>query len=287
MGAYMTVSRQKEEKFSATLFSPAFFTQPGKESKPDENAFDEENYKKALNAGFKLFHEDNEKHHLYVDRIKSYAPGFGTAVMRYFAERSLENKNLDGNLELDASWSSHLFYLYMGMIPVDRPINYVSHQYGLMGSLALQKLTTCKNEKSLSQHKQLAIVIDILSEETGLEKSALTDKDVLEYRDYLLGLQGKTVSFLSVKFIPDILSALENNIGNKRPDTEWMGSVKMILSVEGKARWKDVIERKINFKQFKNFEQLLPYMSDAQKSQLKSICEEAAGLKIRPISNNS
>lgn len=50
-------------------------------------------------------------------QLDCYAKGFGTACFAKLMKKSFKH-GLDGNLHVCAGASSHLFYLYMGMIPV-------------------------------------------------------------------------------------------------------------------------------------------------------------------------
>lgn len=63
------------------------------------------------------FHIRN-KNSMYIELMNSRSNGFGTAAIRFVVKKSLQG-GFEGRVHLEATGSSHFFYLKMGMIPDD------------------------------------------------------------------------------------------------------------------------------------------------------------------------
>jgi hypothetical protein len=242
------------------------------------SVFDLKHYEKLLKTGGTFVFTKPTCNGIYIEKVHSYQKGngFGTAVMRHAVETAFA---AGGDVTLEAAYSSHLFHLYMGMIPKDRQIDYVQHTYGLNGVGSLDYLTSCENVEQLENNKDdCETLIEILSRELGVEEDNLKPADVIAHRDLLLGLKSKSCSYLTDDFVPQFLDILEKNIGNKYPDTTRFSSVQMQLSQEGKTRWQEAIDKKTQFSPFKDFKQLLPFMTALQKEKLNSILIKNAAI---------
>lgn len=144
---------------------------------------------------------------IYIDYMYSDGPGSGTQTIRELVKLSLAS-GFDGNIKLEAFDSSHIFHIYMGMIP---------------------------------------------------------DATILD------GQEAEKISFIQEIFAPGLLNILESNNGNARSDTSLLGSVPMIMSNEGKTRWKNAIESNKPFEPFRDFTHLSPYFTQKQIMRLSQI----------------
>jgi len=109
-----------------------------------------EELKTIENTRFANFSYHIKEDCVYLSRIHSSMKGYGTRAMRCLIQLSME-KGFGGTLDLEACYSSHLFYLYMGMIPKDKKINYVSKMYGMCGEDSLSELKSCQNENDVQE----------------------------------------------------------------------------------------------------------------------------------------
>lgn len=202
--------------------------------------------------------------------------GFGTASTRKIVEESFKH-GFGGRIHNQASWSSHIFHLYMGMIPHDCQINFIRHQWGVFGEGArknlfkIQKKLQSKAPLSSKEQDDLKILKGMLAYIKGVRKKEVTDQDVVECTDKISALNSKTVPYLKCDFIPHLLEIFEKDPTKRHPDTEYLMSVNMMMSDEGIACWKEAIENKQAFKPFKKLEHLRPYMSSEQLSRLDRI----------------
>lgn len=244
-------------------------------------SFNVEKHKQALEKGSSTVKEGyffpidetnpvQQKQQLIIERMHAsiQGKGFGTALYRETMQYAFE-KGMQ--LWTDASWNSHVFHLYMGMIPKDRKMSYVPIEYGQRGVRSLNQLIAsktidefiqCNNQ---SNGRLLRELIDILKQEKKeLADASLTAQDVFENKDFMIDLQNKDVSYLTYSFIPSLLKYLYNNCGD-------LGSVHMYMSTEGQARWQDAINENKEFDIFEQFEHLHPYMLEEQKQALKKV----------------
>ena len=205
--------------------------------------------------------------------------GFGTASTREIVARSFA-LGFEGRVHNAASWSSHFFHLYMGMIPYDRSINPILHYWGLCGEEAVQNFELIKEclelNEPLSEEEEgyLKTLKQMIAHTKGMSLKEITDRDVIaEGESAIAQLNEKEVSFLREEFIPSILRILEKNPAERHPDTTSLTSVEMMMSDEGIARWKQAIEQKLEFKQFKKLEHLHSYMTPEQLSCMSRVME--------------
>ncbi len=231
---------------------------------------DESAHKALLQKGtYTLSPKDDVIH---IDKVNSHkqGSGFGTAVVREVIKEALENNK---KVTLEAEKKSHIFHLYMGMVPTDRQVLYVNAQYGLDTERTIDSLNDYDNAKDLNESEHLSKLLTILGTELDLSPHTLNAQDVIDNKAFLLDLIKRSVSFITFQFIPQFLRILRADIATKYPDTSNLHIVPMELSAQGRARWQDAITQGIEFTPFKEFESLLPYMTDEQKKQLNSIFE--------------
>jgi hypothetical protein len=109
----------------------------------DKNSFDRAKHFETLckggtftlHEGVKYSKSVGDRHKfIHLEMLAANAKGncFGTAVMHHAVERSLA-EGYEGRVDVDASYQSHLFYLYMGMLPADYNMEYVLNTYGFIG----------------------------------------------------------------------------------------------------------------------------------------------------------
>jgi hypothetical protein len=211
-----------------------------------------------------------EDDHVYLSEMKSTGPGSGTEGMRSLVELSFKN-GFGGNIKLEATFSSHIFHLYMGMIPDDNHADYVQYVYGLEGQFVLENLGNCTKVTDLQSFSRKHCLIKILAEEKQISRELITDEMIWENKQFLIDLDKKTLAYTQMIFVPKLLSILGRNIGTKKPDTASLGNVRMIISEEGKARWKRVIEQGETFEPFRDFSQLRTRMTKEQIEELERI----------------
>lgn len=212
--------------------------------------------------------------YFYIEKLSSHQAGFGTAITRKVVKESLD-KGCGGNIELQAAWTSHLFWLYMGMTPKERTINVVDVKWGVLGQNALEQYSLIKKqilEKDLSiDLVELKILKLILGSLKNISFKDVTMQMIVDSEEELNSFYNQEGSYIKEYFIPQILKILEKNIDIKRPDTSLLGSVPMTLSEEGLQRWKEAIEGKKSFPSFKKLEHLRPLMNMEQIQQLDKI----------------
>ncbi|KTD31162.1 hypothetical protein Lmor_2769 [Legionella moravica] len=150
--------------------------------------------------------------------------------------------------------------------------------YGLLSQDCIEDLRKYHTVEDINNSGDLKDLLKILRTEKRLPKSTvLTAQDVIDNKEFLLELTNKTVSYITFNFIPILLDIFKSDIANKFPDTSSLTAVLMELSEEGKERWQEAITEHIEFTPFKEFEQLIPFMTPPQKELWDSI------LKRRPI----
>ena len=190
---------------------------------------------------------NKEKGNIHVNTVDSYSQGsgFGTAVMREVIKEAIEQNR---TVTLDAAYTSHIFHLYMGMVPIDTEILYVAAQYGINGEQSIKNLTQDDTVEDLNETDELQDLLRILKAEKKLpEHSVLTAQDVIDNKEFLMGLGQKMVSFLTFQFIPHLLRILESGIADKYPNTKGLTICRMELSRQGKERWQAAIHQDIEF----------------------------------------
>jgi hypothetical protein len=234
---------------------------------------------KAQGSLLRYFKKDDS---IYLDYIASIGAGSGTRAMRCLVNMSIDS-GFDGKITLQACYSSHLFHLLMGMVPEERGIDYVKYYYGFMGPEALKELRNNNKLDSCSLNK----LKEILSKEKNIPEQQITLKQILENRDFLLSLQEKKLSYIQNKFIPELLDILETSKDNKRPDTSYLTDIPMVLSEEGKKRWKNAIALNEEFEPFRDFAHLRPLMTQQQIKKLDKIFlrDTAVGHNMASVSS--
>lgn len=233
---------------------------------------------KTLEQFGSCIYQEIQGQYLYLESLSSLqkGSGFGTRAYRLLMKKSLE-LGYDGNLLTQACWSSHLFHIYMGMIPIDSQVLYLSATYGYMHRKILDSLTKLQecetvNDISILEQDILYHIKFLFSHELRQKMSLITSFMILEQKNFLLSFQGKKASNIQAEIIPELIGVLQNNVGKRYPDTSnYFGSVTMTMSQEGKKRWFLAITYNKKFTPFKNFEHLRPYMTYCQREQLDSL----------------
>lgn len=259
-----------------------------------DDTFNLERHERLLSQGFLKITENPDSKCIFIDKRVSGAKGsgFGTAAMRHVVQRSFA-LGYEGHVKNSASWSSHIFHLFMGMIPshaFDEPGGrnwHVYFNFGLSGENALEDLKKCKNETDLlqldaSDRKMFAKILRARGK-ISKELKDITVQDILGHKEYLLNYAHET-SYMQDYFIPRLLDVLEENIGNKYPDTNSWWATEMVLSEEGRNRWHEAITNNKEFIPFKRYEHLRKYMTKEQITQLDEIlvrAEERELLEMR------
>lgn len=235
-------------------------------SSPKGN-FDREKYRARLSQGQVTSQTDEKLKCIYIKTLFSHkqGSGFGTAAIRSMVEESIKLK-YEGNLQLESAWQSYLFYLYMGMIPLESRIPYIDHWFGYAGGDALEALNKCHDEADLLKvdADEIATMKRMLRLELDIPIKSATLQDILKNRDLLLDLNKKTCSYIEAKFIPNLLKLLEKNYGNKYPNSTDFAAVQMKFSSEGKARWIDAIKNNKEFVPFKDLSHLRSFISNKE-----------------------
>ncbi len=217
----------------------------------------------AMKGGFYSY--VTKPDHFYIDAFDSGATGsgFGTAAIRKCMQDSFETKR-EGSIRLSPSGSSHLFYLYMGMTPIDRQINYFDTRYGQQKRAALFYISlyqpTASKRKSF--FKELR---EILSIEKQKPLASVTDEEVIAHKDFFAELGKKTVSYVKEVFIPRLIAILQKQIDQKYPNTEVLTSGAMEMSPDGKVRWKKAIDAGKPMTLFKQLDHLAKYFTAEQQ----------------------
>ncbi len=236
---------------------------------PAKGNFDREKYEKNIDMGRIKTQLDSKKNRIVIDELFSNEKGcgFGAAAIRSQVKRSIEEK-CAGNIELDACWSSHLFYLYMGMVPIDRLVSYVRLHYGCCGEDALKNLAKCTNETEFQILDEIYIkdLKRIMHNEFKIpEEKNISLQEIFSHRDDLIALLAKNASYIKDEFIPMLLRRLKRSCGEKYPDTSCLTSVWMTLAPEGKERWLDAIQKNNEFVPFKDLSHLKSYLTDKEE----------------------
>ena len=126
-------------------------------------------------------------------------------------------------------------------------------------------------------------------------KEEITNKIIIDNRDFLLSLLNKKSSFMHEEFIPYFLEFLEEHVGNKYPPTSKLLrdvgcdpelGLPMILSEEGKVRWQQAIKENKKFEPFKDFGILKSYMTEEQQEKLNTLVEKR-NILLKESSNYS
>jgi hypothetical protein len=242
--------------------------------------------KQGIMQDIQVKDDPNGQRSLFIFYRKSNTPGFGTESTRHLVQKSRE-LNLEGRLHNSASYSSHVFHLYMGMLPVNTQIPRIEVEYGISGKEAIKKYPLLKekfldiiaNNDSFSETEQYYIqdLKRIVKDKHFLSAlSPIDDNDLFwpktsdDLEEKLKSYSTETVSDITYNFIPKLLGALKASKNKKKPDTMSLGSFSMILSDAGRVRWFDAIDRGVAFTPFKRFEHLVQFMTSKQKEDFEA-----------------
>lgn len=204
--------------------------------------------------------------------LSPHRKGVGTEsyrkIMKELFDRGLTS------LRTEASFSSHVFHTFMGMIPEERPINSVRKNFGENGYDALEKIL----ETSSSQEKEIQSILNedgvilkkILLFYTNPSASKplepLTKEEFEDHRKIFKEISEKNESFIQTEFLPEIIrKRLLNTSDGQRRSTSNMGSINMIMSAQGIDRWKECINNDTPFTPFKDLSHLSDYMTQEQR----------------------
>jgi hypothetical protein len=243
--------------------------------------WNESEHQRLLKRGWLVKHFieiDEGQIGIYIARRVSYEPGFGTASMRAIMQEYF-SENCKGGIYNLASSTSHLFHLYMGMIPIDMQIGVVPARFGWIGEDVMRDLPSLQDRLKKGEECEeftVKILKGIIyyartNKVDRAQAEQITTEDILGCQDELTELNKKTVSYISGSFIPLILRFLESCPGERQPRTDGLSCVNMKMSDAGMARWKAAIENKQPFVPFKRLEHLHAYMDDEQLQRLNQI----------------
>ena len=242
----------------------------------------------------------NNQKSVYMTKIAATTQGrgFGTKCTRYLMMKSF-SEGCQGRLVNEAAWSSHIFHLYMGMIPKEREVDaypliigYIDENRLANYFTSLEQSVKANKPLTPSQQSDLSVLKRILEFlDTGTVNPSgegYTLDDVLRRKDEIIrGFDERTLSYIKHEFIPRLLRVLRQNLGSGDGEvikafninTSRLGSISMEMSNEGIQRWKEAIQTHTDFAPFKNFEQLHPYMTEAQIQELKTLLSKIATQK--------
>lgn len=283
----VTLNEVKHKELTEKVSSPEPYTS-GVET-PTEDCkdviFNEMKHKELLEEGEYLFNE--EKNEIFLSRLfgsrTEKSKGIGTAVIRKLVSISLKRGK---PLTTDASYSSHFFYLKMGMIPSQREILYCTVAYGVFALDSIRELCNCtdiKQIKNLGQHTK-SYVSEILKREKSWSEKEITDEDLFENLGLFSELTNKNVSYITESFIPQVLCHLKDGV-KSRPNTTRWGSIMMVMSPEGLQRWEKAIKNGFEFRLFRDYSHLRPYMTKAQHEKLDKILAPEKASSQKPNSS--
>lgn len=254
-----TDSKQQISKFNPTSHAKQLVADG--EFKLNDNQIDCSSEKKC----------DETRPCIYIESMKSHVKGrgFGTAVMREAIQMSLE-RGYEGRVQLEVLHESHLFYLYMGMLPIDR--------YSTMcDDPECEKVYQYLNEHDKPEDYEKDTfnirVLKSLLKQIKPEQTSFSASDIVEQREQLVGLFQQKNSSLKNEFIPQLLDMMQATTDTLYPATSVLGQQSMILSDVGLERWKEAIAKQQQFVPFKRLEHIRPYMSKAQQHQLDTLLE--------------
>jgi hypothetical protein len=201
----------------------------------------------------------------------SDGPGSGTQTMRELVKLSLALE-FNGNIELEAFDSSHIFHLFMGMVPDETVLD--SNGFSdVAAQNQLSKLKACSDVNDIPDPNTVLFITLYLAEIYNKSNDEITKQMIFDNKEFLLSPEAGKISYIQDTFAPKLLDILESNTENKRPDTSSLGNVLMVLSDEGKTRWKRAIELSEPFEPFRDFSHLRSHMSPEQIQRLDQIVQ--------------
>ncbi|HVV69040.1 MAG TPA: hypothetical protein VHE99_08440 [Gammaproteobacteria bacterium] len=150
---------------------------------------------------------------------------------------------------------------------------YLIEKTGSVGVMAIE---------AFFQSPLRSLHFDLLKVIYRTEKNLSKDHEIplttlFENHKFFEGLLTRELSKAAL-FIDDALGLLEQCGGksSRSVSTFGMESIRMVLSDKGKERWRDAISRGVGFKPFRNFEQLIPYMTKEQLCKYEKILASQA-----------
>lgn len=223
----------------------------------------------------------NGQGQVHIDRLYSYTPGFGTTAYRQILKFSLE-KNVVNNITVEASGSSHLFYLKMGMMPSNGPIsalyhflslyqsykkNFVSDFILLLNNKISNNLPLSADEKDIARCLKIILTIKDDQFDYDLAKNISHSELTERHRE----INAITISYLWYKLLSSLCIYCEGKEDMRTINTEMMGSTTMIMSPMGLDRWRQDLSGEEEFKPFRQLEHLYQFLQPWQIAKLQTI----------------
>ncbi len=240
------------------------------------NVWSEATHQEQLKKGWSShsIHQTNANEKIiHIDRMQSSGAGFGTATYREMMKLSLKEGNC--KVETHAAVSSHLFHLYMGMAPIDRAVSIAENKYGdrvFRGIQELEKVqATAESDKDVSSLDPdlLYMLGTVLAKELNKPFASITVDTVLENKCLLTKLLEERCSYICDVFITKLIECLKEP--GPVPQTNSLGTVKMVMSEEGRKRWYEAIKQNEPFAPFKNLEHLHSKMTSDQIEEINTL----------------
>ena len=233
-------------------------------------------YENSSPSGYLQYHYSDNTATMHLDRITSHTKGFGTEGYRHMMQAVFE-RNIP-TITTDASFSSHVFHTFMGMIPLhNHELSSVKFQFGTCGLKALTAALQFKDfesselDKFLAKHGKLLKIILLYykGEDPDYDEAQpLTQEELKQNFKKFEEISNKTESYIQAIFLPAIVESRTPQENGMRRSTEVLTSVMMQMSPEGMERWREAIEEKKPFIPFKDLSHLKMYMNN---DQLKSL----------------
>lgn len=223
---------------------------------------------------------NESKESIFIEKVfsKIQGNGSGTKFFREFVAKSLSE--CSGKIELMAAWSSHVFWLKMGMLPIEHSVS-TETIHGLIIQITWEEFSETKkileqpNGFSLIESTKLKYLKLLVSVAKNIKLDQVTNEMILASENDLRDFMEKSWSYTKEVFINRLLRILKKTPPDQKiPNTNSLESVCMTLSPEGVQRWKEAIENDQPFVPFRKLEHLQPFMSDTQKQELEEILEK-------------
>ncbi|MBM3207981.1 MAG: hypothetical protein FJZ57_05175 [Chlamydiae bacterium] len=234
-------------------------------------------YENYSSSGYLQYHYSDNTATMHLDRIVSHTKGFGTDGYRHMMKAVFE-RNIP-SITTDASFSSHVFHTFMGMIPLhNHGLSSVKLQFGNCGLKALTaalQLNDCESleelDKFLAKNGKLLKIILLYyqGEDSDYDEvQPLTLEEFKQNKEAFEEIQTKTEPYIQTIFLPNIMHNRIPQESGMRRSTEVLTSVMMKMSPEGMARWRESIEENKPFVPFKDLSHLRIYMDNDQLNSL-------------------
>lgn len=263
--------------------------------------WNEEEHLLALDSGIflsKLSTDHFERPSMQVEMGVGDHLGFHAAALRCVVVAGL-SFGTGGRLHCRMSPSHFITAVFLGMLPIDKPVSFVTTCFGPTGYgaslkyVSLTKMiregnTLTTRERGLITHlKEILVIwrrfktklegndddeIDIVNEllkeikETPVDLQTISDQELINSGDTFKAIAEKRFSFVKSHFVPNFLDLFE-----KKEDPMSITSVRMSLSDLGIERWTMAITERKGFPLFGAFEPLQPMMSPGQINRLYRI----------------